>query len=502
MNVLTDKDEWRRKVFDETIVDHWREEAVTSEGQGFTADMFAFCIAELRDKAKRHEESGMTVVLDGEAGVVKSDSIVSTQLKDALRAAVKQLEDVPAEDRDWHPGSNSQVLDLVHPSLYPLVYGRSKVAPRAEIGLEESLSEEIQSSVAGGWPTLWSRKYQWLPAELRFAGDSDVKITSYINNLHPVQHKELYSVLEQLIAKAIPALSLTLSLVTNRMYGEDDLRIPCPTGAEYEDIGPEGYHANNSDEDDEDDDDDPEAFQRRRESRRKLIPPQPRAYRPMPPPAFDLRTAFATDGLQVIVKLANIHLTPANPRYAGGSWHVEGCLNERICATALYYYDCHNVADSRLAFRQRIKTDNLYYEKCYDQDDYAGIEYLYGIESEGPAVQDIGAVQTREGRLLCFPNVFQHQVQPFELVDKERPGHRKIVAVFLVDPYQRIVSTANVPPQQREWRDGGGDEGAVEGLMSSEEAKDIRLGLMDERRVYQAGVQKSFDETTFNFCEH
>ena len=32
--------------------------------------------------------------------------------------------------------------------------------------------------------------------------------------------------------------------------------------------------------------------------------------------------------LQIIVKLANIHLTPEKPRYEGGSWHVEGQLNE------------------------------------------------------------------------------------------------------------------------------------------------------------------------------
>jgi hypothetical protein len=26
------------------------------------------------------------------------------------------------ELKDWHPGSNGQVLDLVHPSLYPIIY--------------------------------------------------------------------------------------------------------------------------------------------------------------------------------------------------------------------------------------------------------------------------------------------------------------------------------------------------------------------------------------------
>lgn len=34
--------------------------------------------------------------------------------------------------------------------------------------------------------------------------------------------------------------------------------------------------------------------------------------------------------LQVIVKLANIHLTPEKPSYGGGTWHVEGQLNENM----------------------------------------------------------------------------------------------------------------------------------------------------------------------------
>ena len=40
----------------------------------------------------------------------------------------------------------------------------------------------------------------------------------------------------------------------------------------------------------------------------------------------DLKMMFTKRGLQVIVKLANIHLTPEKPEYGGGTWHVEGQL--------------------------------------------------------------------------------------------------------------------------------------------------------------------------------
>ena len=66
-------------------------------------------------------------------------------------------------------------------------------------------------------------------------------------------------------------------------------------------------------------------------------------------------------------------------------------------------------------------------------------------------MQDLGQVLTREDRLLVFPNVLLHRVQPFELSDATKPGHRKLLALFLVDPYIKIPSTANIPPQQKAW---------------------------------------------------
>lgn len=43
---------------------------------------------------------------------------------------------------------------------------------------------------------------------------------------------------------------------------------------------------------------------------------------------LDLRMEYGK--LQVIVKLANIRLTPEKPVYEGGSWHVEGQMNENM----------------------------------------------------------------------------------------------------------------------------------------------------------------------------
>ena len=45
----------------------------------------------------------------------------------------------------------------------------------------------------------------------------------------------------------------------------------------------------------------------------------------------------------------------------------------------------------------------------------------------------------------------QHRVSSFKLIDPTKPGHRRFIALWLVDPTKRIISTANIPPQQMSW---------------------------------------------------
>ena len=79
---------------------------------------------------------------------------------------------------------------------------------------------------------------------------------------------------------------------------------------------------------------------------------------------------------QIIVKLVNTHLTLEKPTYGSGTRHIEGQLNEHICAAAIYYYDNVNITDSHLAFCQKISTEDMV-EKRAGHDDYEGVEYLY-----------------------------------------------------------------------------------------------------------------------------
>jgi hypothetical protein len=116
-----------------------------------------------------------------------------------------------------------------------------------------------------------------------------------------------------------------------------------------------------------------------------------------------------------------------------------------LVLTGIYYYVSENISESRLRFRQAIC------EPDYEQNDTNGVAQMFGLQDEAQLNQVLGSVITKEGRCIAFPNLLQHQVQPFQLTDPTKPGYRKILVFFLVDPAYRITSTLHVPPQQAHW---------------------------------------------------
>jgi hypothetical protein len=211
------------------------------------------------------------------------------------------------------------------------------------------------------------------------------------------------------------------------------------------------------------------------------------------PYTVKLEEEFRAQGLQVIVKLSSIELTPEDPSYPGGTWYLEGMRNEHIVATAVYYYDVDNVTPGRLRMRQEAAPD----DSAVFGTDYTPHEH---------AVQEIGSVATPGGRLLAFPNTLQHKAEPFSLLDASKPGHRRSLVLWLVDPHYRIMSTANVPPPQKDWWvEGAMGMGwdkqlpteladqvmgyALKGQIEAEEARALRLKLMKERTVFALAVE-------------
>ncbi|TPX16400.1 uncharacterized protein E0L32_004049 [Thyridium curvatum] len=534
---ITDKPEWERKVFDESIVAKWKEEAMSmtapTEDDNFddqddvflSEKMFQNCILELQDKATRFKETGLINTIDAEVTVVKSDTNVSPDLAAALKSAVKVLEDVPESFKDWHPRSDNLVLDLLHPSLFPVVYGQSYVLPSEKITLQSWNSYESTPELVPGFqkseedrpfgslPIGWG-SYQWLPTDIKWT-EAGPSIAGYINNLHPEEHKVLYPVLEKFVGAAVPMWEECLSWWSDRRRQKFSR-----TDDEEDYYLPEGAAYDIPEDNDGDDYKWTDEYEEWWTQHRIIKFREPDDFKPFAEQVdlsarLDFTREFP-DGLQVIFKLANIHLTPEKPRYGGGTWHIEGALNERIAATALFYYDEDNITESRLAFRQGIDSEHLI--MIPEQSAHTSLEKYLGVEQDGNPIQNLGTVLTRPGRMLAFPNALQHKVQPFELADPKRPGHRKILAMFLIDPYRRVLSTANVPPQRRDWWAPQVRSvpafarlpleifehimSFVEFPLSWEWAVETREALMDERSAMTGKVEEEMNENAISFCEH
>ncbi|KAH8892988.1 hypothetical protein GQ53DRAFT_619176, partial [Thozetella sp. PMI_491] len=584
MDALTDKLEWDRKIKDEDIVRRWKKEAMDSPDGLISGQTWDWVLTELRDRAPDFIAKKRILSFDNNSRVAKTDGLIPESLGADLKRGVSPLLNSPQEQKDFHPGSNNQVLNLVHPSLFPLVYGRTEV-------LQEGGCVELSNIFASyGKPMpapthsayeppkktrpSWRarppdrnlyrpRRFQRPPCEAESCGEehtTDVKITSYINNLHPERHRTLYHTIEKLISFAIPLWNDVLMNDTEgrprridtyypdegpeepdwprgedaKRFGPDDARYP-KLWAKVEEFlnltEPEMDYDEEFDlEGEEDDDDENEEIRYAIIGKwlriKYFVHPEPgkeqtyeeweKKRRPSDLVPIYLQDTFRSKGLQVIVKLASIELTPEKPAYEGGNWHLEGMLNEHIVATAIYYFDISNVTDSALSFRQKAAMD---LEDRVDEDGLErGLNLIYGTENlrYDKAVQVLGSVKTLDGRMLVFPNTLQHRVSPFELKDPTRPGHRRFIVLWLVDPVYRICSTRNVPPQRHDWwSEKAYDKIDVrfpievstiiskevgEYPMGNQEAQELRIDLMAERTRMTEVAKDDFD--TYNLCEH
>lgn len=87
----------------------------------------------------------------------------------------------------------------------------------------------------------------------------------------------------------------------------------------------------------------------------------------------------------------------------------------------------------------------------HDLDDWVWLKQVFGFEPGDAAVQNTGKIRANIGRLIMYPSTIQSRLGPFTLKDKSKPGFARGLAIYLVDPNIRIISTAHVPPQRIDW---------------------------------------------------
>ncbi|KAI8194462.1 hypothetical protein K4K49_009576 [Colletotrichum sp. SAR 10_70] len=488
INDITDKPGWSKDVFNDVKVASWRAEALARTLMSPLA--WDWCLLELQDMAKDANERGHICVLNT-----------------ASRGGQVDLE---------------HVIDSV---------GQGETASRQLLEpLTTSKRRENMRNHRRQWLNSWethterfSDRFQWLPCEVDFSEANthsdrcpDVKITSYINNLHPGAHKSLYSTIEEFISLSIqpwndvlayldrglcPSRIKTSGVVwwppypdwavgldkierdrmteeysESKRKVEEYLNIPelppalqqnmtsrvgLPTIEEdWEDLGL-GW-----------------AVRVKHERLKHWLHPEPgisftygdwrqgktgkalvggriprkpltkfvSGLSPLEPGpdhqfyAVSLKDRFLKQGLQVVVQLSTVELTPEHPV------HI-------------------NTTETSGAISFRVEADLDADAHVYTRGDLAPLAGIYGLadprqlhgDNEEPnALQELGTIVAPDGRLVAYPNTLQHRVEAYELLDRSRPGRRRCLTVHLVDPHYRICSTRNVPPQQHDWWVGEG----------------------------------------------
>lgn len=243
---------------------------------------------------------------------------------------------------DYHPKSDNQVVNLVHPSLFCLIYGLSVDKNGDIIQEPDWLKEIVEYPVYQGFrrdsspiPVNYSHRYQWLPAEFLVDRDGNTKIASYINGLpsHVDGGLEMYSILGEIFKQTIPLFDQVLSSLVAH---HDLVRFRKPDGYDWWDQndGEPPYL-----EEEEDQrlnalwDSDPRGHD---VAKREYFDTLVDRITPLPVPEYsepplqveeEDMIRLAGHRLQVIVKIGSVELTPEKPDFKGGNWHVEVCTN-------------------------------------------------------------------------------------------------------------------------------------------------------------------------------
>lgn len=168
-------------MLDDSVIKRLIEEAGSKEDVPLSEKMIECIIAELRWKAIEFEKTSITTVYNGD--VVKAADIPDADIQVSMRAAVNELRANFLNNRHYKgffENSSETVQALVDPSLWPLVYGRSRIVVGREMGLDGCIEKsgrgrevpvpaavEVQHGKKNGF----SHSFQWLPCEVKICGE-------------------------------------------------------------------------------------------------------------------------------------------------------------------------------------------------------------------------------------------------------------------------------------------------------------------------------------------
>lgn len=422
--------DWKQQYKQPAYVNQWKSH-LTKQFECHLVDIneiFDYVIQELSwyeelESWQGIESNGFKLRLDDK--VLSSDVVVPPDVKQELKLAASKL---------TADGSN-KLIHLVNPSLYPLQYGITPIIVDNHVRICKYL-KDIMNYKPGIAPRFQYDKFQWLPSLMCLHDDGYI-LKSYVNNLHP-KYRALYNIIEKIFNYSLPGLEFILS----RYQSEQLVRIQVPSGLDaYDDTLRAKLMSGNKHGSHED-----------LCSLDKLNHIKPVSLQYSKPITDKINLKHNFNQLKIMVNMFNIQLTPENPSFEGGSWHVAGTINEDIVATILYCYDSDNITQTSISLRCMF--DQPYYE----HGDEFYCNHFFGLKNNTPMNKQLGSLDIGENQLLMYPNIFQHRIGPCSLKDPTKNGYKKILCIYLVDPYNDMMITTNqVPPQQKQWWDDNHD---------------------------------------------
>ncbi|KAJ1878398.1 hypothetical protein LPJ57_003436 [Coemansia sp. RSA 486] len=467
--------EWEGELDNKAIREQWIAEIKSKEE--LNDKQASYVISELFYYAKLQAAArscGSDAKLSGVNMLWYTDIPENSDLAQEFNASIfKMLETMPIAHY-YRPARNQHDLlfeQIVDPSLYSLVYESTPILPKPMTSPQEALHLPSFGTVPGsidGWrqavrdlnasmtekdkgkgndskqsatPTAsfvpFNEKYleltdpsarHWLPTDIYVNQDGSVDFRSYINNIHPEEHADVYVSISKIISKAIPLLEQVLT----DWEHPRDLRIPydyynclgfstehpAKFGGKF-DVYSEEFDENAY----------VEAVDKWEYSMVNTTP-DPEEFvepkRPLVPYSLQNRN------LQVVIEITDKYMSVFNT------------ASENIIATAVYYYDTSHKSPPSIEFLEAIESD---FDSFVDAYDHLAYKALFRAETDlqGESyIQSAGRVGAKQGRLICYPNVYEQ--------DRYLIGERlRRLTIYFVDPSVRIVSTAIVPPQQKDW---------------------------------------------------
>ncbi|KAK6343001.1 hypothetical protein TWF718_008379 [Orbilia javanica] len=385
-------------------------------------------LAAYKHYVRRLRKQGVRIEPDAEA-VWRVDGPVGEGVRRRLVDGAALLENA-LEDQ-------TVIQDILDPSMWPIIYGKTTTVDGYIIqGPDTTKDEDLRAS---------NPNYCWLPSEFKVSEDGgSTKITSYVNNISSLQQEStLLPIFEKVFTAFVPLFNHVLAETERQLWTLSRCIDPTPWKSRVNDgvlVASKDACVKASNELL----DQMETSGQMKDTFEGIgVPASPRpdgcssmfpvknSLRLIPdaiwkPPKISKFNRLEGRTAKVIVSMVNIMLSPENPEYQAGGWSLNGFRNERIIATGVYFYDQENITETYLSLRRK------------------------GFGRHKPTTREIERVRTKQNRAIVYPNFYQHRISSFNLLDKSKPGHTKMLIFHYCDPSEphTLQTTTEIHPQQ------------------------------------------------------